>query len=260
MKIVLIAMVAHSVNLAYCASLGDTSQPAWADAPESQQASAIAGVKMHLDNPDATPEQSHESWLAQKTAEGWAYGEVKDVEKKLHPCFLPYAELPAEQKAKDYLFRGVVHALKDIPDATVSAPAPKAVVVSANGKIPVRYVGKRETYVDGMFGTRIAFVKGESSLVPADKARLMFNHPDVYEPGEATGLQDDGAAVVDPKEKEKQQKEDEDQDMRDSVANMTKKALGAYAKTNFNVDLDQKESIANLRAKVTGLLDQYGAP
>lgn len=100
-----IARVAHEINRAYCASLGDVSQPAWEDAPEWQKASALVGVDMHLAKPDATPEQSHESWLAQKTAEGWKFGPVKDAEKKEHPCCVPYAELPAEQKAKDYLFR-----------------------------------------------------------------------------------------------------------------------------------------------------------
>ena len=72
---------------------------------------------MHLANPDATPEQSHESWLEQKIADGWVYGAVKDPDAKTHPCCVPYEELPVEQKAKDYLFRAVVHALKDIPDA-----------------------------------------------------------------------------------------------------------------------------------------------
>jgi hypothetical protein len=37
---------------------------------------------------------------------------VKDAEKKEHPCFRPYDELPAEQKIKDALFIAVVHALR----------------------------------------------------------------------------------------------------------------------------------------------------
>lgn len=107
-----IARLCHEVNRAYCASLGDTSQPAWADAPQWQKDSAINGVRMHLANPDATPENSHESWLAEKKAAGWTWGPVKDAEKKEHPCFIEYHRLPSEQKAKDYLFRGVVHAMR----------------------------------------------------------------------------------------------------------------------------------------------------
>jgi hypothetical protein len=71
----------------------------------------MTGVKLHLENPSATPENSHESWLAEKAAAGWKFGPKKDPEKKEHPCFRPYAELPADQKAKDYLFRAVVHSL-----------------------------------------------------------------------------------------------------------------------------------------------------
>lgn len=110
-----IARVCHEVNRAYCEALGDTSQLSWEDAPDWQKNSAVNGVKMHLANPDATPEQSHEAWLKEKDAAGWKYGAVKDPEKRQHPCFLPYAELPAEQKAKDYIFRGVVHALRLFP-------------------------------------------------------------------------------------------------------------------------------------------------
>lgn len=113
MEVEKIARVCHEVNRAYCASLGDTSQPAWEDAPQWQKDSAIAGVNMHLANPDATPEDSHKSWLAQKEADGWKHGPVKDPDKKEHPCFVSYDQLPPEQRAKDYLFRGVVHALKD---------------------------------------------------------------------------------------------------------------------------------------------------
>jgi hypothetical protein len=106
-----IARVAHEVNRAYCLAMGDTSQPTWEDAPEWQRSSAIKGVEFHAANPGATPEDSHGSWLAQKEAEGWRWGEVKDPEAKTHPCFCPYGDLPVEQRAKDYLFRGIVHAL-----------------------------------------------------------------------------------------------------------------------------------------------------
>lgn len=106
-----IARIAHEVNRAYCASIGDHSQPAWKDAPLWQKDSAIAGVEFHRENPTATPEKSHESWLAGKALDGWKYGPVKDPEKKEHPCFVPYLELPIEQRSKDYLFAGVVKAL-----------------------------------------------------------------------------------------------------------------------------------------------------
>lgn len=107
-----IAQVAHELNKAYCESIGDNSQPDWDNAPEWQKSSAINGVQFHLDNPDAPPSASHESWLKQKTEEGWKYGDVKDPEKKEHPCFVPYDQLPTEQKSKDFLFKQTIHSLK----------------------------------------------------------------------------------------------------------------------------------------------------
>lgn len=107
-----IAKVAHEINKAFCESIGDNSQPSWEDAPRWQKDSAINGVKFHLQNPDALPSQSHENWLKQKEEEGWKYGQVKDAEKKEHPCFVSYDQLPVEQRSKDYLFKQIVHSLK----------------------------------------------------------------------------------------------------------------------------------------------------
>lgn len=107
-----IARVAHELNKAYCESIGDNSQPDWDNAPEWQKSSAVNGVEFHINNPEASPSSSHESWMKQKTEEGWKYGPVKDADKKEHPCYVPYEELPVEQKAKDYIFKQTIHSLK----------------------------------------------------------------------------------------------------------------------------------------------------
>jgi hypothetical protein len=109
------ARAAHEVNRAYCRALGDTSQPTWEDAPPWQRDSAMNGVRHAIANPDAPPSASHESWLAQKRAEGWTYGPDKDPEKKTHPCFLSYDELPPHQKAKDFIFLAVVRECMRLP-------------------------------------------------------------------------------------------------------------------------------------------------
>lgn len=111
---VTVAKFAHEINKAYCAAIGDNSQPTWEDAPQWQRDSAINGVDFHLKNPNASPSASHESWLKQKQEDGWKYGPVKNPETKEHPCFVPYLELPVEQRAKDYLFKQVVDSFKNI--------------------------------------------------------------------------------------------------------------------------------------------------
>lgn len=109
-----IASACHEVNRAYCASLGDLSQPTWDDAPGWQRDSAIAGVKAALEDPSMTPERSHAGWSAQKLLDGWVYGPVKDPEAKTHPCLVSYELLPPEQRTKDALFLAVVNALRGL--------------------------------------------------------------------------------------------------------------------------------------------------
>jgi hypothetical protein len=111
MKLIDIARVCYQANKAYCEAMGDRSQPSWEAAPQWQVDSAYNGVLFHRDNPNAGPEASHENWVKDKMAAGWVYGPCKDPEAKAHPCIVPFNDLPAEQKAKDYIFRAIVHAL-----------------------------------------------------------------------------------------------------------------------------------------------------
>lgn len=103
------AEAAHEANRIYCASMGDGSQVPWAEAPEWQRDSCRKGVAGALAG--NTPEQSHECWLVEKLRTGWVYGPTKDPKNKMHPCMVPYAELPQEQRAKDAIFVAVVRAV-----------------------------------------------------------------------------------------------------------------------------------------------------
>lgn len=288
MKILVIAQVAHAINAAYCMSLGDTSVPAWEDAGEQHQLSIQAGVQMHLDNPDATPEDSHAAWLADKVAQGWVYGEAKDTEAKTHPCCRPYEELPPEQKSKDYLFRAVVHALKGIPDADEAVAAalaklPKVVgraqkdaasasAASPLGYIAVEYVGRKTTYTDHLYGTGLSFDQGQVRSMPGELARKFLKHGDMFkeagastEPAQAAPTapaQDDTAeqlAKAQAQKDEQQQEQNALQDLHDSINAMAKNSLVDYAKVNYRIDLDKTKKVGELRTQVIGLINQYGA-
>lgn len=113
MTITDIARVCHEVNRAYCQSIGDLTQVAWIMAPLWQQNSAIQDVQYRLQNPKAGPADMHDAWCAAKVSEDWKHGPIKHLENKKHPCLVPYNELPAEQRVKDYLFMAVVESLKE---------------------------------------------------------------------------------------------------------------------------------------------------
>ena len=108
-----IARICHEANKGLCEAHGDMSQKTWDAAEPWQRESAIAGVAFAKANPDAPDSAQHDAWMADKLAAGWTYGDAKDAEKKTHPCIVPFDALPRDQQAKDYIFRAVVHCLKE---------------------------------------------------------------------------------------------------------------------------------------------------
>jgi hypothetical protein len=107
-----IAQICHEANRTYCHTIGDDSQPEWEFAPDWQRQSAINGVNFHMfehsQGRKPLASASHESWMKEKAEQGWKYGPVKNPETKEHPCFLPYDQLPLEQRMKDYIFGSIV--------------------------------------------------------------------------------------------------------------------------------------------------------
>lgn len=103
-----IAKICHSVNTAYCKTIGEPELPNWENLSEEFKQSSISGVIFKLQNPNSTLENQHEEWMKTKIADGWIYGTEKDMDKKTHPCLVPYDQLPQKQKIKDYLFQAIV--------------------------------------------------------------------------------------------------------------------------------------------------------
>jgi len=46
-------------------------------------------------------ENAHEIWAQQRLKDGWRLGPVRDDVRKLHPCLIPYSELPDSEKTYD---------------------------------------------------------------------------------------------------------------------------------------------------------------
>ena len=103
-----IARICHEANRAYCQLLGDNTQLPYDLAPEWQRESIVKGVEYKLNNPDTPVSALHDAWMQEKLKAGWQYGPVKDAEKLLHPCLVPYDQLPIEQQQKDHLFAAIV--------------------------------------------------------------------------------------------------------------------------------------------------------
>ena len=64
----------------------------------------VSGVQLpeQLDElAESIAKNVHEVWAANRIAEGWTYGPVRDDAKKETPCLVPYEDLPEEEKAYD---------------------------------------------------------------------------------------------------------------------------------------------------------------
>ncbi len=46
-------------------------------------------------------ENSHDLWARQRLGQGWSFGPQRDDAKKLHPCLVPYDQLPESEKEYD---------------------------------------------------------------------------------------------------------------------------------------------------------------
>jgi hypothetical protein len=98
----------HEVNRAYCRAIEGNVPVSWAEASPEHRASLVNAVEITMANPEMTPADRHANWMRVKRAAGWEYGPEKDVEAKLHPCMVPFDELPRAQKAKDSICHAVV--------------------------------------------------------------------------------------------------------------------------------------------------------
>ena len=211
----------------------------WNEAPDWQKKSALDGVLFHQGN-DKTPEESHEAWFLNKAEEGWEYGEVKDEEKKLHPCMVPYDELTTEQKAKDYIFSAIVAAMSSMAPINSST-------------ISIKYIGARPQYTDGIYGTNVSWKKDESKMVPIAQANKMLKHADVWVDGD----------VVDEITDEKKDEDDELnlEAVKVAVKQLNRKApLIEFAKNNFSVNLKKQDTVASLQEQCINLIDRFGMP
>ncbi len=275
MNRILIAATATNLCAMVCAQFGtvapeDPNLLKWHEQSEERKQLILRAVDMVIQHPDATPEDSHAGWLEQQLADGWTHGEKADSEAKTHPNLVPWPELPVEMRIRDSLLHLVVNELKGLPDAPAAgamdvirvASVPRITALPGSN-VAVKYIGVRETYRDGTFGTHLVFQKGETKWVPAEKAALMFQHPSVYVPGDPKELQppvatQEAKAAVKQPLPDDLAKEQAVQEARDSIQNMDKAGLAAFIKVHFNQEIDNRLGVQKLRDQATMLLDQYG--
>ena len=239
-----IAMICHGAIQALRGFMGEATVT-WDEATNLTRNKYIDGVKFHEDNPEATPEEGHASWM-KRTGSDVLYDDLDD---------------PA--KAERIVFTALVRECAKVPDTkTVVQVETKEVVKQVPVEtVPVKYIGKRDRYVDGIYGTMITWTKGETILVPAEHAVKMLRHPDVWVKGEKK----DANAGPDPlamkaKAKDEGDEEEKLQEARDAIAQMDDvEKVKRFVHDNFTGHkLHPKIGLEKAKAQATQLVDQFG--
>lgn len=134
--------------------------------------------------------------------------------------------------------------------------------MTAATPVPLRYVGKKASgETDHLYGTGITWDKpGDVKDVPADKAPLLLNHPDVWRDARVSAAKK--TDPIEPKEPESKRIHEEEiiPDVAAKVHLMDKTGLVAYALTQFGerLDLDGKGTVESVRTEVVRLINTRG--
>lgn len=130
----------------------------------------------------------------------------------------------------------------------------------------ILYIGTKPL-TDRLYNTGLSFEPMQSRQLPDDTARLFLRHADLFElatldkPQSGKQKDDDTQVQLAKQAKKDQQKTKDDnalQDLYVQVSTMDKDALEQFAKDHYQVDLDKRRSLDNLREEVVGLIDQFG--
>jgi hypothetical protein len=109
-SLAIIGKIAHTAVNAYAQSLGEIAVE-WEDLPAANRKGVTSAIEKIVSGEIAGPVSGHDAWMTFMVENGWHYGPVKSYEAKTHPQLRPWAELPIEQRRKDFLFHAVVKAL-----------------------------------------------------------------------------------------------------------------------------------------------------
>ena len=130
------------------------------------------------------------------------------------------------------------------------------------------YIGRRDTFIDRLYGSKLEFTQGQTRALPPELARRLLNHADQFAravidaPLSAGQPDDNTASVLANAQRDKDEaaaKQFDLQGLYDQVATMNKAALAHFAMVNYRQQIKPTDSLTNLRQQVTGFIDQYGA-
>lgn len=133
--------------------------------------------------------------------------------------------------------------------------------------LAVKYIGRRDSWTDRLYGTGLTFTKDQVRFVPDESARQLLKHTDLFAEDAAakpaqekkTDDTEQAMAQAEVEKAEQHAKVNAVADLHDQVNQMTKDALEQFAKDKFNIDLDKRQKVDGLKKEVHTLIDRFGS-
>jgi hypothetical protein len=76
---------------------------------------SVQRIQLSESEIDTLAQREHHRWMEERAKSGWIYGKRRNNHKKIHPCLVPWEQLPDHEKEKDY------EAVRAIPDILAKA-------------------------------------------------------------------------------------------------------------------------------------------
>ena len=83
----------------------------WEDLSEEFKELSYNAVREVYSTPQRSPEELHNLWMGPKLKDGWKLGD-HNIELKMHPCLVPFSDLPPSEICKDLIWHHVTEAFR----------------------------------------------------------------------------------------------------------------------------------------------------
>jgi hypothetical protein len=124
--------------------------------------------------------------------------------------------------------------------------------------IPIRYIGKKPSHTDDLYGTNITWERvGDEKQVPVNVVPFMLMHPDVYEDARSKALQKKQPIKAEPLPMARR---DFDKELpMANLAYMTKAQMAQYAAKNLRLDLKPESmTVQQMRNRIMdGMMEPF---
>jgi hypothetical protein len=128
----------------------------------------------------------------------------------------------------------------------------------------VEYIGTRPFWKDTVYRSGLTFETGQQRDVPPLIARKLLKHPDVFresvkEQIDIGGKTEDTGLLIETAKQREADKQEHELSLIDQIQCMDKDELKQFAITRYQLSLDKRKALNEMRTEVAALVTRFGA-